>query len=90
MSFDGPPLSLSEAHGQPHGPPKVHEPWGHYTPLPFPSRWPCSPVHIGVHCTFTVTVQVFLVLLQTVTGLAVLYVPVAGYRYHTRLTLTVK
>ena len=26
----------------------------------------------------------------TATGLAVLYVPVAGYRYHTRLTLTVK
>ena len=54
------------------------------------SRWPCSPVHIGVYCTFTVPIQVFLVLLQTVTGLALSYVPVAGYRYHTRLTLTVK
>ena len=55
-----------------------------------PSRWPCSPVHIGVYCTFTVPVQVFLVLLQTVTGLALSYVPVAAYRYHTRPTLTVK
>ena len=51
-----------------------------------PSRWPCSPVHIGVYSTFTAPVQVFLVL----TGLAVLYVPEAGYRYHTRLTLTVQ
>ena len=78
MSFDGPLSSLPEAHGQPHGPPKVHGPRGHYTP----SRWPCSPVHIGVYCTFTVPVQVFLVLLQTVTGLAVSHVPVAGYRNH--------
>ena len=62
---------------------------GSLYPLP-PSRWPCSPVHIGVYCTFTVPIQVFLVLLQTVTGLALSYVPVAGYRYHTRLTLTVK
>ena len=29
-------------------------------------------------CVFTVQVQIFLVLLQTVTGLAVLYLPVAG------------
>ena len=29
-------------------------------------------------CAFAVQVQVFLVLLQTVTGLAVLYLPVAG------------
>ena len=90
MSFDGPLLSLPEAHGQPHGPPKVHGPRGHLPPGP-PSRWPCSPVHIGVRCTFTDPVQVFLVLLHAVPGrLAVLYVPVAGYRYHTRLTLTVK
>ena len=55
-----------------------------------PSRWPCSPVHIGVYCTLTVPVQVFLVLLQRVTGLALSYVPVAGNRYHTRLILAVK
>ena len=39
---------------------------------------------------FCPSIQVFLVLLQTVTGLAVSYVPLAGYRYHTRLTLTAK
>ena len=65
------------------GPPKSMGPEVIIPPCP-PSRWPCSPVHIGVYCTFTVPVQVFLVLLQTVTGLALSYVPVAGYRYHTR------
>ena len=45
-----------------------------------PSWWPCSPVHIGVYCTFAVPVQVFLVLLQTVTGLALSYVWCASSR----------
>ena len=73
------------------GPPKSMGPGVIIPPAPPPPlRWPCSPEHIGGHCTFTVPVQVFLVLLQTLTGrLAVLYEPVAGYRYHTRLTLTV-
>ena len=72
------------------GPPKSMSPGVIIPACPPPFRWPCSSVHIGVYCTSTVPVQVFLVLLQTVTGLAVTYVPVAGYRYHTRLTLTVK
>ena len=82
----GPFRAFLKPMGSLMGPPKSMGP-GVITP---PSRWPCSPVHIGVYCTFTVPVQVFLVLLQTVTGLAVSYVPVAGYQYHTRLTLTVK
>ena len=75
---------------KPMGPPKSMDPGVIIPPCPPPSRWPCSPEHIGVNCTFTVPVQVYLVLLQTVTGLAISYVPVAGYQYHTRLTLTVK
>ena len=41
-------------------------------------------------CVFTVQVpvQIFLVLLQTVTGLAVLYLPAAGT--NTKLTLIIK
>ena len=85
MSFDGPLSSLPKAHGQPHGP------RGHYIPLPPLSVALLSSTHWCVgYCTFTDPVQVFLVLLQTVTGLAVSYVPIAGYRVHTRLTLTVK
>ena len=42
----------------------------------------------SIVCTFTVQVQVFLLLLHT--GLAVLYVPVAPGQYHNRLTLIVK
>ena len=82
----GPFRAFLKPMGSLMGPPKSIGP-GVIIP---PSRWPWSPVHIGVYCTFTVPVQVFLVLLQAVTGLAVSYVSLAGYRYHTRLTLTVK
>ena len=85
-------MGLFRAFLKPMGPPKSMGPGVIIPPAPL-SRWPCSPVHIGVYCTFTVPVQVCLVLLQTVTGLAVSYVPampVAGYRYHTKLALTVK
>ena len=40
------------------------------------ATWP--PKQLDLVCTFSAQVQVFLVLLQTVTGQAVLHVPVAG------------
>ena len=68
---------------------------GPLSSLPEAHEQPHGPPKVHGHRghytpSFTVPVQVFLVLLQTVTGLALSYVPVAGYRYHTRLTLTVK
>ena len=78
MSFDGPLLILSEA----------HEPRGHYEPAPPPLGGPALQYTLcvlSIYCPST-----SLPCVTTVTGLAVLYVPVAGYRYHTRLTLTVK
>ena len=80
MSFDWPLSSLPEAHG----------PRGHYTPLPLPlSVALLSSTHwcvLYIYCPSTTSLPC----VTTVTGLAVLYVPVAGYWYHTRLTLTVK
>ena len=78
MSFDGPLSSLPEAHG----------PRGHYTPLPPLSVALLSSTHwcvLYIYCPST-----SLPCVTTVTGLPVLHVPVAGNRYHTRLTLTEK
>ena len=52
-------------------------PWHRAPPPPPPCVRPCSP-QCTLACVFTVQVQIFLVLLHTVTGLAVLYLPVAG------------
>ena len=79
MSFDEPLSSLPEA----------HEPRGHYTPLPLPlSVALLSSTHWCVRYIYCPSTS--LPCVTTVTGLAVIYVPVAGYRYHTRLALTVK
>ena len=81
MSFEGPLSSLPKAHG----------PRGHYTPLPLPlSVALLSSTHWCVLYIYFPSTS--LPCVSTVTGLAVMYryVPVAGYRYHTRLALTVK
>ena len=56
----GPFRAILKPMGHLMGSPKSMDPGVIKPPAPPLSRWPCSPVHIGVYSTFTVPVQISL------------------------------